>query len=134
MKSLCNSAPFWKTLSGVSTLGRPVSEMVTEASLLRVLSSNLRSFSAIEGVAGGGFSELVVFGFGISKVEVFGFRFGGKTEVGGFGSETVGLVEILGNFSELGLGGAKEEEFEALFSWIGEEFFCGRTLKFSRSK
>ncbi|CDY24469.1 BnaC05g34850D [Brassica napus] len=46
MKSLCISAPFLNTLSGMSTQGRPDSETVTGASLRRVLSTDLRSLSA----------------------------------------------------------------------------------------
>lgn len=50
MKSLWSSAPFWKTLSGMKTRGRPDSEVVIGASLRKDLSTDLRIFSASEGV------------------------------------------------------------------------------------
>lgn len=54
MKSLCKSAPFWKTVSGIMTVGLPDAEMVAGAILFRVLSSNLRIFSTRVGLGGRG--------------------------------------------------------------------------------
>ena len=51
MKSLCNSALFWKTESGIRTRGRPVAPIESGASLLKVLSSNRRILSTREGGA-----------------------------------------------------------------------------------
>lgn len=56
MKSLWRSAPFWNTASGIRTEGRPEAEMVTGASLLSDLSSNLLIFSMRVG-SGGLFAE-----------------------------------------------------------------------------
>lgn len=138
MKSLWSSAPFWNTLSGMSTLGRPVLEMVTGASLVRDLSWVFRSFSARFDLTGGGIS-------GFTKSHVW---LGGKGEVEvwdvgiGLGAVAVGFegkVLLLGEFlwlvraTEEG-GGEEEAAFEALLEMIGEENFGGRTFNFSRSR
>lgn len=57
MKSLCISAPFLKTESGITTLGLPVEEIVTGAILLKVLSSARRILSTRVGC--GGFETVV---------------------------------------------------------------------------
>lgn len=58
MKSLCISAPFWKTESGMSTLGLPEGARVTGAKRLIVLFSEALIFSTREG--GSGRRECVV--------------------------------------------------------------------------
>lgn len=142
MKSLWSSAPFWKTLSGINTRGRPESDIETGASLFRDLSSDLRSFSAKEGTTGGMFAELEDLGGCLGgRSEVWEEETGGKSEFreagAGFGVKIFGQSGVGGGtglFWGVGLGNGKEEELEALFSWIGEEFLGGRTLKFSRSR
>lgn len=57
MKSLCSSAPFAKTESGMRTLGRPDDERETGAKRFRVLFSKALILSTREVVAAGTVGE-----------------------------------------------------------------------------
>lgn len=113
MKSLCRSAPFWNTESGINTVGLPEAEMVAGASLFKDLSSNLRIFSTREGMEWFGAAEWFGTDAGIGSLVFEGKESGTEVEV----LEGAGLM-------------AGEEE-EALLVCKGELDLGGKTVRFS---
>lgn len=135
IKSLCSSAPFWKTLSGIKTLGLPESDRVIGASLVRVLSSFFLNLSTREGpvgierlwgfvTEGGHVSKGVVLEGGAGQFRLgFWFWIRLVLSVGRGGRIVEGAPDALFvKVGEVSLGGIMVKDSEVRFSTIATVF------------